>query len=70
MQIIELYRYEREDGGTTVSPVKPDCEYTTLYRLVADEGMALTNGEVITPCIDTTNIEEWTEIEAPEEEEE
>ena len=66
MQTITLYKYEREGGGTTVSPNKPNTEYTITYRLVADEGMVLTNGEVQTTCIDTDNPQEWTEIPEPE----
>lgn len=67
MQIITLYKYTRPDGGTTVSPVKPEGEYTEMYRLVADEGKALTNGEIITYCADVESVEGWTEIDAPEE---
>lgn len=65
MQIITLYKYERESGGITVSPIEPKCEYTTLFRLVADEGMILTNGDMITSCIDTDAVEGWNEIEDP-----
>ena len=63
MQKIVLYRYARPDGGTTVSPVKPDCEYTVLYRLVADEGKIISNGKEATPCIDTETPDEWSELE-------
>lgn len=69
MQRIPLYKYERPDGGTTVSPAKPDCEYTEMYRLVADEGKTLTNGEIITSCIDVESTEGWSEIDEPKEEE-
>lgn len=62
MQKIPLYRYTRPDGGVTTSPVKPDVDYTELYRLVADENMTLTNGEVIASCTDTDNPDAWTEI--------
>jgi hypothetical protein len=68
MQIIPLYKYEREGGGITVSPTKPSGEYTEMYRLVADEGKALTNGIIITPCVDVESVEGWSEIDAPEEE--
>ena len=68
MEVRTLYRYEREGGGTTVSPIKPDCEYTELYRLIADEGMELVKGEIHTCCIDTDNVEGWEEVELPEEE--
>ena len=68
MQTITLYKYERADGGTTVSPIKPECEYTEKYRLVADEGKLLTNGDVVTSCIDVESIDGWYEIDAPIEE--
>ena len=67
MQVITLYKYRRENGGTTVSPIKPDGEYTTLYRLIADEGKALTNGEAVVPCVDTEFVHAWEEIDAAEE---
>ena len=62
MEKITLYRYEREGGGTTVSPEKPDCEYTELYRLIADEGMELVKDDIYTCCIDTDNVEDWEEV--------
>lgn len=65
MQIIPLYKYERLDGGTTVSPTKPNCEYTEMYRLIADEGKTLTNGDIITSCVDVESTEEWVEIDEP-----
>ena len=67
MQIINLYRYTRPDGGVSVSPVKPEGEYQPMYRLVADEGMALTkDGENLTSCTDVESTEGWYEVEAAE----
>ena len=66
MQKITLYRYNRPDGGITVSPVKPEGEYTELFRLVADEGFILTNGETSTTCTDTDNPAAWHEVEDTE----
>lgn len=66
MQIIPLYRYNRPDGGVTVSPVKPEGEYTELFRLIADEGMMLTDGENFTGCTDTDSLDKWSEVEDPE----
>lgn len=67
MQIKKLYRYIRADGGVTVSPNKPDCEYTEMVRLIADEGKALTkDGENFTPCTDTDTAAGWYEVDAPE----
>lgn len=68
MQIITLYKYTRADGGITVSPIKPDTEYTEMFRLVADEGKVLTNGEITTPCKDVETVEGWEEIEGEEDE--
>lgn len=62
MQKIEMYRYMRPDGGVTVSTVKPESDYELRYRLVADEGMALTKDGVNTTCVDVADAEGWTEI--------
>ena len=61
MQKITLYRYIRADGGVTVSPVKPDGEYTVLYRLIADEGQTITDGVHHVECVDTDHPEPWEE---------
>lgn len=58
-----IYRYKRNTGKITVSPKKPeDRPYTEVYRLIADDGMVLTNGEIQTPMIDVDSTEGWTEI--------
>lgn len=64
MQTIVLYRYARTGGGITVSPEQPDegTAYELRYRLIADEGLSLTNGEVFTPCTDTATSDEWQEV--------
>jgi hypothetical protein len=62
MQKITLYRYNRVEGGVTISPVKPDVEYTELFRLVADEGCILTDGVNHVECVDTDSPEAWEEI--------
>lgn len=62
-----LYRYTREDGGTTVSTEAPaDAECTVTYRLIADEGMELVKGDIRTSCVDTDDAEGWTEVHATE----
>lgn len=65
MKVITLYRYLRPSGGITVSTEKPDCEYTTLVRLIADEGMLLTDGDISTQCVDVDNSDGWSEIVDP-----
>lgn len=63
MQIIDLFKYTRPDGGVTVSPVRPEGEYEPMYRLVADEGMALTkDGENLTSCADVESTVGWYEV--------
>ena len=67
MKTVILYRYRVEGKGVFVSPTKPPGEYTTLFRLIADEGKVLTNGKTQTPCVDTEGVGAWAEIEAPAE---
>lgn len=62
MQKITLYRYKRTDGGVTISPVQPDEEYTVLYRLVAEDGYTLTDGNTTAVCVDTDKPDVWKEI--------
>ena len=64
-----LYRYLREDGGYTVSPTKPEgTAYSKRYRLIAEEGMAITDGETIAEVIDVKSYAGWRDCEKPEEE--
>lgn len=64
MQTIVLYRYARTGGGITVSPEQPDegTAYELRYRLIADEGCSLTNGEIFTQCTDTATPDTWQEV--------
>ena len=64
MKIVRIYKYIRADGGTTVSPVKPNAEYTEMFRLIADEGKELMNGDIRTLCVDVESTEGWIEVEA------
>lgn len=62
MKTVTLYRIINTDGTTVITPIEAD-EYDSLsYRLIADEGMILSNGEILTMCIDTDHPEEWEEI--------
>ena len=66
MKNIILYRYKRPDGGITTSPSQPDgVVYDLRYRLLADDGNALTDGVTITACIDVSSPDGWTEIDDP-----
>lgn len=74
MIIKPLYKYTRPDGGESVSPIAPECEYITLYRLIADEGMALQkDGGEWQQAVDVDDVEGWVEgipVEPQEEEKE
>lgn len=70
MQTITLYRYTRPDGGVTNATIKPEGAYTVRYRLIADEGMVLTNGTTTAACVDVDSPEGWTEIADPGEQSE
>lgn len=68
MEIKTLYKYTRPDGGITVSPVKPKGEYEENFRLIADEGMALTQDNVnYYGCVDVDSTDGWREVEHQEE---
>ena len=62
MQIKPLYKYSRTDGGTTITPIQPDVAYTQQYRLVAEDGSEITNGEITTTCIDVESYDGWHDI--------
>lgn len=63
MTVKTLYRFIREGGGVTVSLEKPDVSYTELYRLIADEGKAVTqNGIDLYSVLDVESTEGWYEI--------
>lgn len=64
MQKITLYRVKNADGSVTVTPKEPEQYESTLYRLVADEGMELVKGEEKTIAVDTDSTEGWEEVEA------
>ena len=67
-----LYRTEREGGGYTVSTVRPEkgTRYKIRWRLIADEGRAITDGENVVTVIDLfhrKDCERWTDCKKPEE---
>ena len=65
-----LYKSERAGGGYTVSPVKPEGHYQVRWRLIAEEGRAITNGEITVTVIDVQHrkdCEAWQDCDLPEE---
>lgn len=63
MQIKPLYKYSRTEGGITITPIQPDVAYTQLYRLVAEDGSEITNGEITTTCIDVESYDGWYDVD-------
>ena len=67
-----IYRYQRPDGGYTVTPFKPEGHYEVRWRLIAEEGRAITNGDTTVTVIDVIHrkdCEAWTDCDPPEENE-
>lgn len=65
MQRVNLYRYEDENGVVTITPnPRTETDTPSRLRLVADEGMILTDGNTETPVVDILPEEEsnWHEI--------
>lgn len=62
MRTVNLYKYI--DGSETIiTPNKrTETDEPYCYRLIADEGKALTNGMDETPCVDTHAPSEWAEL--------
>ena len=51
-----LYR-----NGNIVTPNEPEAYDSTLLRLIADDGMILTNGAIYAPVIDVESADGWIE---------
>ena len=61
----DLYRYTGRNGIITSLVHLEDAKYYPMYRLIADEGKVLTDGELIVKSIDifAEDLGKWTEIE-------
>lgn len=63
MLIKTLYKFTRQDGGITISLNPSEQEYTTLLRLISDEGKMLTKDSInFSSCVDTVSSEGWYEV--------
>ena len=62
MKVLNLYT----GGGVTLSPVNADGRSLSEYvRLVADDGLAITDGDIVVSCIDVRSKEayKWRDCE-------
>ena len=61
----DLYRYTGRNGIITSLVHLEDAKYYPMYRLIADEGKVLTDGELTVKSIDifAEDLGKWTEID-------
>ena len=61
----DLYRYVGRNGIITSLVHLDDAKYYPMYRLIAEEGKMLTNGEQVIKSIDifAEDLGKWTEID-------
>lgn len=66
MTKMEIYRYVGSNGVID-SPIKLPMDYTLRYRLIADAGMELVNGDTTATVIDVdaSDVDKWSEQDAP-----
>ncbi|WP_444310719.1 hypothetical protein [Megasphaera sp.] len=69
MTKMEIYRYVGSNGVID-SPIKLPMDYTLRYRLIADEGKELVNGDTVATVIDVDvddvdDVDKWVEHDAP-----
>lgn len=66
MTKVEIYRYVGSNGVID-SPIKLPMPYTLRYRLIADAGKELVNGDTTATVIDvdTSDVEKWSEQDSP-----
>lgn len=58
-------------NGVSLSPVNAEGRTLSKYvRLVAEDGMAITNGTAVSPCVDVLaeDASKWVDCELPPEE--
>ena len=61
----DLYRYVGRNGIITSLVYLDDAKYYSMYRLIAEEGKMLTDGELIVKSIDifAEDLSKWTEMD-------
>ena len=66
MTKMEIYRYVGSNGVID-SPIKLPMNYALRYRLIADEGKELVNGDKVATVIDVDvdDVGNWVEQDAP-----
>lgn len=65
MTKVKYYRYLGMNGFIETMVELPGVYNTSFYRLIADEGKQLTNGELTVPSINVSekDLDSWTEVD-------
>ena len=67
MEKIPVYIFFEDDGTITVSPIKPEREYTEQIRIIAGEGKRITkDGERLYVVKDDDSDEGYYEVDDPD----
>ncbi len=63
----KIYRYLGRNGIITTPILLDGASPIVMYRLIADAGMVLTNGDVFVSQIDVFDdeVSNWTEVTKP-----
>lgn len=61
----DLYKYIGRNGFLISEIILDGANYAPMYRLVAEDGKILTNGEITTKSVDVyiEDLEKWKEID-------
>ena len=63
MKIVNLYRYDETNGIAVTPNIRNDGDTPYAYRLIAELGKILKNGDDAAYCIDTKTPDDWEEYE-------
>lgn len=63
MKTVNLYRYDETNGIVVTPNIRNDGDTPYAYRLVADDGKILKNGDELTYCVDAKTPDDWEEID-------
>ena len=63
MKIVNLYRYDETNGIAVTPNIRNDGDTPYAYRLIAELGKILKNGDDAAYCIDTKTPDDWDEID-------
>lgn len=63
MKTVNLYRYDETNGIVVTPNIRNDGDTPYAYRLIAESGKILKNGDELTYCVDTKTPDDWEEID-------